>query len=43
MDMSYAIDLTKGMNEMKRNDLPKESRVILIHTSLCYSYVTAVI
>ena len=26
--MSYATDLTKGMNEIKRNDLPKESRVI---------------
>jgi len=28
MDVSYANDFTKWMNEMKRNDLPKESRVI---------------
>ena len=37
MDVSYTIDLTKGMNEMKGNYLPKESHVILIHTSQCYS------
>jgi len=38
MDVSYANDLTKGMNEIKRNDLPKESRVILIHTSQYYNF-----
>jgi hypothetical protein len=29
MDVSYANDLTKEMNEIKRNDLPEESRVTL--------------